>query len=244
VLETWRARIPDVRLWGVRGLGLVHGLIGLVVALQVVASGWPLNGVRYGLLAALGAPCLVLGAVFFWQVRRSGWALLFLGDAACILQVVLNFLVLQDSLFNALLSFLLFVGLGGGLLAHPVRAWVRDETAGFWTKSERVPVSWDAACVFHGRSCEGKILDISRSGCGFGSSVRIPVGERLLFHGRFGTLQGQVIREFASKTPARTDVFVPEYAFGIRFSRKLPAGEFSRLRRLAESQAPRRHPAT
>jgi hypothetical protein len=244
VLESWRARIPDVRLWGVRGLGLAHGLIGLVVLLQLLASGWPSVGVRFGLLAALGAPCLVLGAVFFWQVRRSGWALLFWGDAACLLQVVFNVLVLQDSLVNTLLSSLLFAALGGGLLAHPVRAWVRDESVGFWTKAERIPVSWDATCVFHERSCLGRILDVSRTGCGFGASMRIPVGERVRFSGDFGTLRGQVIREFASKARTREDALSPEYAYGIRFSRRIQADEFNHLRRLAESQESRRYPVT
>jgi hypothetical protein len=238
VLESWHVRKLDTRFLVARALCATGGAIGLLVGVQLALASWPFSGIASGLLGAVGAFCLVLGALLFLRLSRAGWGLLVLGVVACLLQVLFNAINLNDSFWSVFGTFVLLLGFGAVLFVHPVRALIYDETVGLWNKAERQTVFWEAFCEFHKKRCAAVVLDISSTGCGVGTESFIPVGERVYLSGVFGELRGEVIREFALEK-AGTDLHpMYQHFYGVRFLKRLRSIELTRFRREAEFRAP------
>jgi len=238
VLESWHVGKVDVRLLGARALCASGGAIGLIVGVQLALARWPLCGIANGLLGALGATCLVLGAMLFWRLSRAGWGLLVLGVIACLLQVLFNAIHLNDSFWNVFGTSVLLIGFGAMLFLGSVRTLIQDDTVGLWNKAERQKVFLEAHCKYHKKSCDAVILDISRTGCGVGAESLIPVGERVFLSGVFGELCGAVIREFALEKAGIELEPKYQHFYGVRFLKRLKSSEVIRFRREEEFRVP------
>lgn len=155
----------------------------------------------FPVLASL--PFALLGIPMFWQVRGIGWIFLILYNILILFNCASYFLTqankpISNELTMALVA--LYHAAQIVILCHP-KVWdvFANPHSRVWIRANRSKCFCHGFFEHNGRKTGGHLVDISRTGCSFVVTSRLPVGEVVCFccH-QIKIKQIQIIREISS----------------------------------------------